>query len=90
MSTDHLGVIVPSFEVVNGFPVDFLESEGACVVVNTLLVGDFEVVVTDFLLAFNHANDETAHNVKRSLGVMPRSSNNAWFIDEIVATEEEL
>ena len=81
MSSYHARVIVPSLEIVDGFPIDILESESSRVVIDTFFRADFESLVLDLLLAFDHTDNECFYDVESGLRVMPWALDLSWNID---------
>ena len=81
MSSNHAWVVVPILEIVDGFPIDILESESGCVVIDTSFLANFESLVLHLLLSFDHTDNECFDDVESGLRVMPRAFDLSWNID---------
>ncbi len=87
MAPNHLRVVVPVLEIVDLFTAFSHEREGCCVFVHFLLASDVVLVISHFVLAFNHTDNHGFDNVESGLSVMVWPS--ALDIDEVVTAEEE-
>lgn len=80
MTAYHGGVAVPPLQILDGFAMNSTKSKSRCLVVDLGLLNDFELLILDIGLAFDHADDHLSDNVKGGLAVMVRSPDLTWHV----------